>query len=107
MNLSFIGTGYVGLISGTSLANLGHKVICLDIDENKIQMLSKGKSPIYEPGIEELIKKNLQNKTLLFTTDKAKAVKESEVIFIAVGTPQNEKGEANLEYVKEVEKFIG
>ncbi len=107
MQISFIGTGYVGLISGTSLANLGHKVICLDIDEEKIESLSRGISPIYEPGIEELIKKNLERKTLTFTTDKKKAIKDSEIIFIAVGTPQDDKGEANLDYVKQAAKFIG
>lgn len=107
MNLSFIGTGYVGLISGVCLSNLGHKVICLDIDENKINNLKKGISPIYEPGIEELILKNLNQNNLEFTTDKEKAVNDSEIIFIAVGTPQDTNGEADLSYVKEAAKFIG
>ncbi len=107
MNISIIGTGYVGLICGTCFANLGHKVICFDIDKKKIELLSEGKSPIYEPGLEELIKKNLQKGTLKFTTNAKKAVEESQIIFIAVGTPQNEKGEANLEYVKQAAKMVG
>lgn len=107
MDISFIGTGYVGLISGVCLSNLGHKVICLDIDENKINDLKKGISPIYEPGIEELIVKNIAKKNLEFTTDKEKAINESEIIFIAVGTPQDANGEADLSYVKEAAKFIG
>jgi UDPglucose 6-dehydrogenase len=107
MKLSFIGTGYVGLISGVCLSNLGNKVICLDVNEEKINMLKKGISPIYEPGIEELILKNLKNNNLEFTTNKEKAVNESEIIFIAVGTPQDKNGEADLKYVKEAAKFIG
>lgn len=101
-----IGTGYVGLVTGTCLADIGHRIICIDIDKEKIAKLGKGKCTIYEPGLEKIIRKNLKNKRLLFSTDLEKAVKESEVIFIAVGTPQDKDGSADLQYVKKVAEDI-
>jgi UDPglucose 6-dehydrogenase len=105
--ITIIGTGYVGLISGLCFAKQGHKVICMDVDEQKINFLKEGKVPIYEPGASELLAQNIANGNIEFTTDKKKAVNDSEFIFIAVGTPQNENGDANLMYVKEAAKFIG
>jgi UDPglucose 6-dehydrogenase len=102
-----IGTGYVGLVTGTCLAYLGHSVICVDVDERKIEMLRKGKSPIYEPGLDQLIASGLQRGNLQFSTDLAKPVKASEVIFIAVGTPPLASGKADLSYVKAVAQSIG
>jgi UDPglucose 6-dehydrogenase len=97
-----VGTGYVGLVTGTCLAELGHQVICVDNDKSKINMLKKNKMPIYEPGLEELVKKNVKNKRLSFSTELKVAVKRSKVIFIAVGTPPREDGSADLSYVEMV-----
>ena len=91
MKLCMIGTGYVGLVSGTCFADIGNQVYCVDKDINKIKKLNSGVSPIYEPGLDELIKKNFNAKRLIFTTDLKKAIKESDIIFICVGTP-NKKG---------------
>ncbi|VVB74825.1 UDP-glucose 6-dehydrogenase AglM [uncultured archaeon] len=107
MNISIIGTGYVGLIAGACFAEGGHKVICLDVDKEKIALLQKGISPIYEPGLEELLKKCISSGTISFTSDSKEAVENSQIIFIAVGTPQNEKGEANMCYFKEAAEQIG
>ncbi len=82
-----IGTGYVGLVSGTCFSDIGHKVYCVDKDKNKIAKLNYGTSPIYEPGLDEIIKKNYAAKRLIFTSDIALAVKKSDIIFICVGTP--------------------
>lgn len=101
MKITVAGTGYVGLVTGVCLAEVGHNVICYDIEESKIEMLKNGKSPIYEPGIEELINKNLQNGNLRFTTDPVSAYSKAEFIFIAVGTPESEDGSANLSYVEQ------
>ena len=100
MKLCMIGTGYVGLVSGTCFADIGNQVICVDKDTNKINKLNLGKSPIYEPGLNELIKKNYQAKRLIFTTDIEKAINQSDIIFICVGTP-SKKGslEVDLSYV--------
>jgi UDPglucose 6-dehydrogenase len=106
MNLAVVGTGYVGLVAGTCFAESGNDVICVDIDENKIEMLNAGKVPIYEPGLEEMIRRNAEDQRLSFTTDMASAVKNSQIIFIAVGTPQGPTGDANLEYVKATAKGI-
>jgi UDPglucose 6-dehydrogenase len=99
MKISVIGTGYVGLVTGTCLAETGNDVICMDIDGRKIEMLNSGVVPIYEPGLEELIKRNVAHGRLGFTTDMPLAVKSSDIIFIAVGTPPGEDGSADLKYV--------
>lgn len=102
MKVSVIGTGYVGLVTGTCLAYLGREVICVDIDEKKIEMLRSGKSPIYEPGLDQLIRTGIDRGRLRFTNELAAAVNESEVIFIAVGTPPLPSGKADLSYVQAV-----
>jgi UDPglucose 6-dehydrogenase len=99
MRVSVIGTGYVGLVTGTCLAECGNDVICMDIDPRKIDLLRSGTVPIYEPGLEELIKRNVAHRRLAFTTDIGQAVRASKVIFIAVGTPPGEDGSADLKYV--------
>ena len=100
MKLCILGTGYVGLVSGTCFSDLGNKVICSDIDKNKINKLNSNKIPIYEPGLEELVKKNLDQKKLSFTTDIISAIKESDIIFICVGTPTQKKSNtADLKHV--------
>src|SRR5512143_392632 len=99
MKISIIGTGYVGLVTGTCLAESGNDVICMDIDERKIEMLKSGVVPIYEPGLEELVKRNVAHGRLDFTTDMSRAVREASVIFIAVGTPPGEDGSADIKYV--------
>ena len=107
MKLSVIGTGYVGLVTGACFAQMGNSVICVDIDEKKIENLKKGIIPIYEPGLEEIVKNNFKIKTLKFTTDIKEALKNSDITFIAVGTPQGEDGSADLQYVLAVAKDIG
>ena len=107
MKISVIGTGYVGLVTGTCLAESGNDVICMDIDAGKIGMLNSGKVPIFEPGLEELIKRNVANGRLTFTTDMKLAVKRSGLIFIAVGTPPGEDGSADLKYVLGAAREIG
>lgn len=107
MKISVIGTGYVGLVAGTCFAESGNDVICVDIDELKIKVLKKGKTPIYEPGLEELIKKNINEKRLKFSTDLELAVKKTDIIFLALPTPQSEDGSADLKHVLGVAKQIG
>ncbi len=102
MNLTVIGTGYVGLVTGTCLADMGNNVTCVDINKEKIQLLKKGIVPIYEPNLEELFHKNIQGSRLRFTTDLKKAIQDSMIIFLALPTPQNEDGSADLSYVKKV-----
>lgn len=104
MKIAVAGTGYVGLVTGVCLASKGHQVTCVDIDENKVQMMQRGESPIYEAGLPELMKESMQN--LNFTTDYRSAYKDAEVIFIGVGTPEKYDGSANLTYVFEVAKQI-
>jgi UDPglucose 6-dehydrogenase len=99
MRIAVIGTGYVGLVVGACFAETGNDVICVDKDARKIRMLNRGKIPIYEPGLEELVRRNHTEKRLTFTTTLADAVKRSEVIFIAVGTPTGEDGSADLKHV--------
>ena len=107
MKIAVVGSGYVGLVTGVSFAERGNSVTCVDIDENKINMLNNGKPPIYEPGLEELIKTNAQEDRLFFTTSLADAMQTAELIFIAVGTPPGEDGSADLQYVLAVAKEIG
>ena len=107
MKLCMIGTGYVGLVSGVCFADLGNHVICVDNDINKINLLKKGKIPIYEPGLSELVIKNYKNKNLQFSTDLKKSVKESDIIFICVGTPTKKEGHsADLSQIYNVSKEI-
>jgi UDPglucose 6-dehydrogenase len=107
MKIAVIGTGYVGLVTGTCLAESGNDVICMDIDERKIQLLKSGIVPIYEPGLEELIKRNAAHGRLTFTTDMSGSVRNSNIIFIAVGTPPGDDGSADLKYVLNAAKDIG
>ncbi|MEE8594451.1 MAG: UDP-glucose/GDP-mannose dehydrogenase family protein [Gemmatimonadota bacterium] len=107
MDIAVVGTGYVGLVVGACLAETGNHVVGADIDENKIQGLREGQIPIYEPGLDLLISRNVAEKRLRFTTDIGAAVLESEVIFIAVGTPPDEDGSADLQHVLDVARVIG
>ncbi len=107
MRIAIIGTGYVGLVAGTCFADSGNDVTCVDIDERKIRMLQAGEVPIYEPGLEELIKKNVREKRLFFTRDLTDAVTRAQVVFIAVGTPEGESGDADLQYVLAAAEQIG
>lgn len=102
MKISVAGTGYVGLVTGVCLSEKGHNVTCVDIDEKKVETMKKGISPIYEEGLEELMKKNYAEGRLDYTTDYEAAYKSSDVIFIAVGTPERSDGSANLDYIKSV-----
>ena len=108
MNLCMIGTGYVGLVSGTCFADLGNKVICVDKDIKKIEKLNSGISPIYEPGLDELIKKNYKAGRLVFTNNFKKGISKSELIFICVGTPAKKgSNEVDLSFVLNVAQEIG
>ncbi len=107
MKIAVIGTGYVGLVSGTCFAEMGNRVTCVDVDKEKIEKLKKGIIPIYEPGLETMVLNNIANKNLFFTTDLAEAIKDVEVAFIAVGTPMGDDGSADLQYVLSVAKSIG
>ncbi len=107
MKLTVIGTGYVGLVTGVGFSNLGNDVICLDVDQKKIDLLKKGQIPIYEPGLGEIFERNLKGGRLQFTTDAQKAVEQSEIIFVCVGTPPNDQQEADLTAVKSVAASIG
>lgn len=106
MNIAIIGTGYVGLVTGAVLSEIGHTVTCLDINEEKIAILRSGISPIYEPGLEEIIKRNIALDRLFFTTNATDAFYNAEIIFIAVGTPQREDGAADLFYIEQATKDI-
>ncbi|MFA6601207.1 MAG: UDP-glucose/GDP-mannose dehydrogenase family protein [Candidatus Omnitrophota bacterium] len=106
MNIAIIGSGYVGLVTGACFAHLGHRVVCVDNNPRKIASLRKGVSPIYEPGLEEMIRENTRLKRLYFTADIARAVEESKVLFICVNTPPKENGEADLSYVENVSREI-
>ena len=107
MNICVVGTGYVGLVVGTCLSEMGNSVVCVDVDINKLELLKKGIIPIYEPGLEELILSNVKEQRLSFTNDIDYAVKISDICFIAVGTPQDEDGSADLKYVYQVADEIG
>jgi UDPglucose 6-dehydrogenase len=107
MQVSIFGTGYVGLVTGTCLAEVGHDVVCIDVDAAKVEGLNKGVVPIYEPGLTPMVKANHAEGRLRFTTDAAMGIAHGEVVFIAVGTPPDEDGSADLKYVLAVAKTIG
>ena len=107
MNVAVVGTGYVGLVSGTCFAQMGVNVTCIDINEEKINNLNNGIIPIYEPGLDELIKKNVEDGRLHFSTSLKDSLKNNEIVFIAVGTPPGEDGSADLKYVLEVAREFG
>lgn len=107
MNITIVGTGYVGLVTGTTLAELGNSVFCVDIDEKKVEMMKEGHVPIYEPNLEEMFLRNIQAKRLSFTTNLKEALNKSEVIYLALPTPPGEDGSADLSYVLKVAHDIG
>ncbi|HAI73867.1 MAG TPA: UDP-glucose 6-dehydrogenase [Candidatus Moranbacteria bacterium] len=107
MKIAIIGTGYVGSVTGACFAEMGNSVICVDKDQNKIDQFKSGKVPLHEKGLDELVERNLKNKTLSFSTDFEDALKKSDIIFIAVGTPPNEDGSADLSHVLDVARSIG
>ncbi|MEK6374965.1 MAG: UDP-glucose/GDP-mannose dehydrogenase family protein [Acidobacteriota bacterium] len=106
MDIAVIGTGYVGLVTGAGLADFGNEVICCDIDERKIEALNRGEIPIYEPGLDTIVKRNVAEGRMRFTTDLPAAIRSSRAIFIAVGTPPKPDGSADLRYVEEVARSI-
>jgi UDPglucose 6-dehydrogenase len=107
MNITVIGSGYVGLVSGTCFAEMGNRVTCVDIDPVKIEKLNQGIIPIFEPGLETMVLKNVKNENLSFTTELSEVLQNSEIAFIAVGTPMGDDGSADLQYVLAVAKSIG
>ena len=107
MNIAIVGTGYVGLVSGTCFADTGANVTCIDVDEKKIERLNNGDIPIYEPGLDELVMKNVKAGRLKFSSDLASVLNDQEIVFSAVGTPPDEDGSADLKYVLQVAKTIG
>ena len=107
MKIAIVGTGYVGLVSGTCFSEMGVDVTCVDVDKNKVQNLQKGIIPIYEPGLEELVRRNMAAGRLYFTTDLREVLDDVEVVFSAVGTPPDEDGSADLKYVLEVARTVG
>ena len=106
MKIAVVGTGYVGLVAGACFAENGNDVICVDKDAAKVRVLRRGRMPIYEPGLEEMVQRNTAEKRLVFTTDLAKAVRAAAIVFIAVGTPQGEDGSADLQHVLAVARDI-
>ncbi len=107
MKIAIVGTGYVGLVTGTCFSEVGVDVTCIDIDQKKIDNLNKGILPIYEPGLEEMVIRNSQKHRLHFSTSLKDGIKDAEVVFIAVGTPPDEDGSADLKYVLGVASSIG
>ena len=107
MHASIFGTGYVGLVTGVCLAEVGHAVVCVDIDSDKIERLRQGEAPIFEPGLEELLQRNLSAGRVAFATDAAEGIAASDILFIAVGTPPDDDGSADLTYVLDVARTIG
>ncbi|HNQ75040.1 MAG TPA: nucleotide sugar dehydrogenase, partial [Pseudothauera hydrothermalis] len=106
MKLSIFGTGYVGLVTGACLAEVGHDVVCIDIDRDKVDQLNRGILPIWEPGLDAIVERNVAEGRLAFTTDIARAVAHGTIQFIAVGTPPDEDGSADLQYVLAVAESI-
>src|SRR5262245_20558947 len=106
MKIAVIGSGYVGLVAGACLAENGNDVVCVDKDPAKIRLLQRGKIPIYEPGLEEMVRRNRSEKRLTFTTALARGVQQAQIIFIAVGTPTGEDGSADLQHVLGVARDI-
>ncbi|TFG46643.1 MAG: UDP-glucose/GDP-mannose dehydrogenase family protein, partial [Gemmatimonadales bacterium] len=107
MRVSIIGSGYVGLVAGACFAETGNDVVCADVDEEKIEGLRRNELPIYEPGLEPLVRRNQEEGRLAFTTDIGAAVERAQVVFIAVGTPEGEDGSADLQHVLDVARVIG
>ena len=107
MKVTIVGTGYVGLVTGACLAEMGNHVICLDLDQAKVELLNNGGMPIYEPGLQEVVKRNVSAGRLEFSTDIASAVAHGTLQFIAVGTPPGEDGSADLQYVLAAARNIG
>ena len=107
MKIAIIGTGYVGLVTGTCFADMGISVTCVDVDADKINRLKRGEIPIYEPGLEDMVTRNHNSGRLDFTTDLSEVIDDVEVIFSAVGTPPDEDGSADLGYVLDVARQIG
>ena len=107
MKIVVVGTGYVGLVSGSCFAEMGVTVTCVDVDRDKISRIESGNIPIYEPGLDELVERNVRDGRLFFSTDLQAAMKDAEIIFIAVGTPQDEDGSADMKYVMQVAREIG
>ena len=105
--ITFVGTGYVGLVGGAGISEFGHQVTCADIDQNKIERLKAGEIPIYEPGLESLVKQNVAKGRLHFSHDVPKSIQNANIIFVAIGTPQRSNGEANLSAIESVAKTIG
>jgi UDPglucose 6-dehydrogenase len=105
--VGIVGTGYVGLVTGTCLSHLGHRVVCIDRDEGRISALKAAKMPFYEPGLQELVDRRVRQEGLRFSTELSGAVDEAEVLFIAVDTPQGEDGSADLSNVADVARSIG
>lgn len=107
MNIAIVGTGYVGLVSGACFSEMGISVTCVDIDESKIKRLLDGKMPIYEPGLDDLVARNVKAGRLRFTTELTSCLDDVEIVFSAVGTPPDEDGSADLKYVLEVARTVG
>lgn len=107
MKIAIVGSGYVGLVSGACFAEMGNKVTCVDIDEKKIENLKKGVIPIFEPGLEAMVLRNLKNNNIFFTSSLSNAIQDAQIVFIAVGTPMGDDGSADLQYVLAVAKSIG
>ncbi|ANU10193.1 nucleotide sugar dehydrogenase [Planococcus antarcticus DSM 14505] len=106
MRIAVIGTGYVGLVTGVSLSEIGHHITCIDVNEDKVAKMQNGISPIYEPGLSELMTKNINEKRLSFTTDHQEGLQQAEIVYIAVGTPENIDGSADLSFVAQAAKDI-
>src|SRR5688500_17862481 len=107
MKMAVIGTGYVGLVTGTCFAETGNNVTCVDIDQEKIKKLQEGKITIYEPGLEQLFERNIKQQRLLFTTNLKEGIKDAKIIFLALPTPPGEDGSADLKYILRVAEDLG